>query len=73
MKKNHSNHSMCINTNGTVVVLETAMAIRPAPNVGDCNPDGSGFETLVGQNGEANGRATVPNAGNGIPDSPGWE
>ena len=36
----------------------------PAPNSGDCDPDGSGFdpEQEIG----------APNSGDGIPDGPGW-
>jgi len=42
----------------------------PAPNSGDCIPDGSGFESPNGQN---NGPGPAPNAGDGVSDSPGWE
>ncbi len=42
----------------------------PAPNSGDCIPDGSGFET---PNGQEYGPGPAPNSGDGIPDGPGWE
>ena len=42
----------------------------PAPNSGDCIPDGSGFET---PNGPGYGPGPAPNSGDGIPDGPGWE
>ena len=39
----------------------------PAPNSGDCVPDGSGFVEPFG-----NGRGPAPNSGDGDPDGPGW-
>ena len=42
----------------------------PAPNAGDGNPDGSGFDS---PNGQMNGPGPAPNSGDGIPDGPGWE
>jgi len=39
----------------------------PAPNSGDGEPDGSGFEEPFG-----NGLGPAPNSGDGIPDGPGW-
>ena len=47
-----------------------ADGIGPAPNSGDCIPDGSGFDS---PNGEQNGPGPAPNSGDGIPDGPGWE
>ena len=41
----------------------------PAPNHGDGNPDGSGFEE---PNGPSSGPGPAPNHGDGIPDGPGW-
>ena len=40
----------------------------PAPNSGDCYPDGPGWEESYG-----NGRGPAPNAGDGDPDGPGWD
>ena len=51
----------------------------PAPNSGDCIPDGSGFESPNGPNGEGvtepgNGPAgPAPNSGDGVPDGSGLE
>ncbi|HJX31741.1 MAG TPA: hypothetical protein VJ624_07820 [Thermodesulfobacteriota bacterium] len=42
----------------------------PAPNSGDCIPDGSGFE---GPNDQGFGRGPAPNSGDGIPDGSGFE
>jgi len=42
----------------------------PAPNSGDCIPDGSGFE---GPNDRGFGRGPAPNSGDGIPDGSGFE
>ena len=41
----------------------------PAPNAGDCDPDGSGWDTPPG---EGYGPGPAPNSGDGIPDGPGW-
>lgn len=57
---------------GIVGIVGTAMAAGPAPNAGDCIPDGSGFENQGGPNGEGYGPGPAPNAGDGIPDGPGW-
>jgi hypothetical protein len=43
----------------------------PAPNSGDCIPDGSGYASFDGQ-GPAHGPGPAPNSGDGIPDGPGW-
>ena len=49
----------------------------PAPNSGDCIPDGSGFETTNGLNGNSdsgNGQyGPAPNSGDCIPDGSGFE
>lgn len=50
-----------------------AVGSGPAPNSGDCIPDGSGFEKENGLHGEGYGQGPAPNAGDGIPDGPGWE
>ena len=48
----------------------------PAPNSGDCIPDGSGYDTPNGPNGDGNSGnghgGPAPNSGDGIPDGPGW-
>jgi len=58
-----------------IVGMSNAIAsgVGPAPNSGDCIPDGSGFERDYGPHGEGYGRGPAPNAGDGIPDGPGWE
>lgn len=47
-----------------------------APNSGDCVPDGSGYDSPNGPNGEddsGNGNdGPAPNAGDGVPDGSGW-
>ena len=63
---------------GLAGIAGTAMAagMGPAPNSGDCIPDGSGFETTNGPNGNCLGNghcSPAPNAGDGIPDGSGWE
>ena len=57
---------------GLVSFAGSAMAagMGPAPNSGDCIPDGSGFET---PNGQGYGPGPAPNSGDGVPDGPGWE
>lgn len=58
---------------GIVVVAGTALADvqGPAPNSGDCIPDGSGFDSFDGI-GPAYGPGPAPNSHDGIPDGPGW-
>lgn len=60
---------------GIIGVIGSAIAAGtgPAPNSGNCIPDGSGFETTNGPNGEGNGPGPAPNSGDGISDGPGWE
>lgn len=41
----------------------------PAPNAGDCTPNGSGFDS---PNGSGYGPGPAPNSGDGNPDGPGW-
>ena len=41
--------------------------MEPAPESGDCNPNGSGFDGDVGD-----GRGPAPNAGAGIHDGSGF-
>ena len=51
----------------------------PAPNSGDCVPDGSGFDSPNGPNsdgpgGSENGHfGPAPNSGDGIPDGSGFD
>ncbi|UCD09589.1 MAG: hypothetical protein JSU79_02805 [Dehalococcoidales bacterium] len=40
---------------------------KPAPNSGDGNPDGSGFDDV-----ENGGEGPAPNSGDGIPDGSGF-
>jgi hypothetical protein len=60
---------------GLIGIVGTVMATGtgPAPNSGDCIPDGSGFETDTGSNGQGYGPGPAPNSGDGVPDGPGWE
>jgi hypothetical protein len=55
----------------TIAIAGSAMAdgMGPAPNAGDCIPDGSGFDS---PNGSGNGPGPAPNSGDGISDGPGW-
>ena len=62
----------------TIVVIGVAvvagnhgMSPGPAPNSGDCIPDGSGFASFDGQ-GPGYGPGPAPNSGDGVPDGPGW-
>ncbi len=45
----------------------TIAANGPAPNSGDCIPDGSGLD-----NGADRDDQGAPNSGDGIPDGSGW-
>ena len=50
-------------------------ALGPAPDSGDCIPDGSGFEDPNGPYAEGSGNGRVgpaPNSGDGIPDGSGF-
>jgi len=52
--------------------LAASGPVGPAPNSGDCIPDGSGFD---GPNGPVNsdgGVGPAPNSGDGIPDGSGF-
>jgi hypothetical protein len=53
-----------------VVAAETS--VGPAPNSGDCIPDGSGFDQPNWQNPDNPGKGPAPNAGDGIPDGSGF-
>jgi hypothetical protein len=48
-----------------------AASVGPAPNSGDCIPDGSGFDQ-PNQLNAGNGNGPAPNAGDGIPDGSGF-
>jgi hypothetical protein len=54
-----------------------ADGMGPTPNSGDCNPDGSGFDSPMGPNYEdftGNGHGgPAPNSGDENPDGPGWD
>ena len=63
----------------TVALAATVSAagpMGPAPNSGDCIPDGSGFESPIGPNTDTgSGKGPVgpaPNAGDCIPDGSGF-
>ena len=62
----------------SVVMLGSALASAgngptgPAPNSGDCVPDGSGFDGPNGPNGSDGGQGPAPNSGDGIPDGSGF-
>jgi len=64
---------------GIALLAENVIAAGngPAPNSGDCIPDGSGFETTNGQNSNTdsgNGQyGPAPNSGDCIPDGSGFE
>jgi len=64
---------------GIVGIVGNAMAagMGPAPNSGDCIPDGSGFESTNGPNGlvdSCNGHCgSVSNSGDCIPDGSGFD
>ena len=52
--------------------IVAAESVGPAPNSGDCIPDGSGFEQPNWQNEDNPGMGPAPNAGDGIPDGSGF-
>jgi hypothetical protein len=54
---------------GVVAASNTA---GPAPNSGDCIPDGSGFDGPNWQNEDRPGEGPAPNSGDGIPDGSGF-
>ena len=56
----------------TAMVCGVATAsVGPAPNSGDCIPDGSGFEQPSHLN-AGNGMGPAPNSGDGVPDGSGF-
>jgi hypothetical protein len=52
--------------------IASAASVGPAPNSGDCIPDGSGFDQPNPQNPDSPGKGPAPNAGDGIPDGSGF-
>jgi len=55
-----------------IVSASVSNAVGPAPNSGDCIPDGSGFDQSNPQNPDNPGKGPAPNAGDGIPDGSGF-
>ncbi|MCW4002598.1 MAG: hypothetical protein NWE95_01615 [Candidatus Bathyarchaeota archaeon] len=53
-------------------VASAANSVGPAPNSGDCIPDGSGFDQPNRENQNSPGRGPAPNSGHGIPDGSGF-
>ena len=49
-----------------------ANSVGPAPNSGDCIPDGSGFDHPNWQNDDSPGRGPAPNSGDGVPNGSGF-
>jgi hypothetical protein len=54
-------------------IAAAEISVGPAPNSGDCIPDGSGFEQPNWQNEDNSGMGPAPNAGDGIPDGSGFD
>ena len=58
------------------VAADSSGPMGPAPNAGDCIPDGSGFDDPNGPNGNiGSGSGPIgpaPNSGDGIPDGSGF-
>jgi hypothetical protein len=57
---------------GIVAAAEEPISPGPAPNSGDCIPDGSGFDEPNWQNEDRSGIGPAPNAGDGISDGSGF-
>ena len=66
---------MVLATSG-IALADSSGPMGPAPNSGDGNPDGSGFEEPNGPNGDVgSGSGPVgpaPNSGDGDPDGSGF-
>jgi hypothetical protein len=66
---------MLIATSG-IAFADSNGPMGPAPNSGDCVPDGSGFDSPNGPNADVgSGSGPVgpaPNSGDGIPDGSGF-
>jgi hypothetical protein len=52
--------------------IASAASVGPAPNSGDCIPDGSGFDQPNRNNQDNIGKGPAPNSGDGIPDGSGF-
>ena len=61
--------SMVLNVHGNVT---TDNGVGPAPNSGDGDPDGSGFDQPNRQNEDNIGKGPAPNSGDGDPDGSGF-
>ena len=59
-----------------IAVADSAGPMGPAPNSGDCDPDGSGFESPNGPNSNQVSvpvsMGPAPNSGDGDPDGSGF-
>ena len=60
----------------TVTFCVTAAAdkngVGPAPNAGDCDPNGSGFDRTDWPNGDSPGKGPAPNSGDCDPNGSGF-
>jgi hypothetical protein len=54
------------------IASAASSSIGPAPNSGDCIPDGSGFDQPNRYNQDSPGMGPAPNSGDGIPDGSGF-
>ena len=52
-------------------IVAAEISPGPAPNSGDCEPDGSGFPRIC-PNESSPGDGPAPNSGDGIPDGSGF-
>ena len=57
---------------GIVAAAEEPISAGPAPNSGDGDPDGSGFDEPNWQNDDRSGIGPAPNSGDGDPDGSGF-
>jgi hypothetical protein len=55
------------------VALADNVGFGPAPNAGDCDPDGSGFDRTDWPNDGTPATGPAPNSGDGISDGSGFE
>ena len=74
MKKSFKLLSLALAVTAILVIALTSAAFAatsagPAPNAGDCIPDGSGF---VDHPGIGQGVGPAPNSGDGVPDGSGF-
>lgn len=54
------------------IASAVSSSVGPAPNSGDCIPDGSGFDHPNRNNQDSHGKGPAPNSGDGIPDGSGF-